>query len=100
MGWRASVSDEELLIILLLQSFHLLTTNMSDITREPYILYHNLFSSCSLMVRLAIAVSKTTKEARPVQFVERQFDIQHKDEVDGFYMCENPTGQVSVTLIK
>ncbi|RJE18768.1 hypothetical protein PHISCL_08898 [Aspergillus sclerotialis] len=72
---------------------------MSDTTQEPYVLCHDLFSSCSLMVRLAIAVSKTAQQGHPVQFVERQFDIQHKDEIDGFYMCkENPTSQVPALI--
>ena len=74
---------------------------MSDTIQELYILYHNLWSSGDLMIRFFLAASKTANQGPPIQFIERQIDVQHKDEIDQYYMSkENPNGQVSATLSK
>lgn len=72
------------------------TDNM-DPKAEPYTLYHNFWSSCSLMLRLSLFLSQGPGSSEPVSFKETEIDIQHGGQIDEDFMCNvNPRGQVGV----
>ena len=61
---------------------------------QPYTLYHNPFSLCSLMVRFTLALISQF-EPLPLKLEEREIDIQHGGQLEEFYLCEvNPKGTV------
>ncbi|CAM1500407.1 Fc.00g095690.m01.CDS01 [Cosmosporella sp. VM-42] len=71
------------------------TVPEAKMIEEPYTLYHNLWSSCSLMVRFSIAASSDASSQATCRFVEREVDIQHGAQIDEYFMCSvNPKGQV------
>ena len=64
---------------------------------EPYTLYYNDYSLCSLMVRLTLAFCNDgNKEVEPLDVREQPVDIQHGGQLEEEYLCDvNPKGTVS-----
>ena len=62
----------------------------------PYVLYHNHFSICSIMVRYTIAVMGAPKNPESEILIQVQvIDIFHEEQLSEHYLCEiNPLGQV------
>ena len=72
-----------------------LTSGAASATKEHYILYHNFWSSCSLMVRFSLAASRVAHPGVSFPYVEQEIDIQHGAQNDEFYVCRvNSKGQV------
>ena len=64
-------------------------------SQEPYALYYNDYSLCSLMVRFTLALSKNFR-GQQIGVEEIVVDIQHGGQLTEFYLCEvNPKGTVS-----
>lgn len=61
----------------------------------PHVLYHNFWSSCSLMARFSIAASLDASPRDPFIHTEQQIDIQHGGQLAEDFICNvNPKGQV------
>lgn len=61
---------------------------------EPYILYHNHYSLCSLMVRFTLALCKEQGDW-PLTVEEHKINIQHGGQLSEDYLCNvNPNGTV------
>ena len=66
------------------------TTN----TRQPYILYYNQYSVCSLMVCLTLAFARCNNNRFP-DIKEKSVDIQRRGQLEEYYLCDiNPRGTV------
>src|SRR5256885_3422319 len=69
------------------------TSNGQD---KPYVLYHNLYSICSIMVRYTLAVKGAPQKPAAAMVVkEQEVDIFHGAQLDEQFLLEiNPRGQV------
>lgn len=62
---------------------------------NPYTLYYNDYSICSIMVRYTISLCERLRKDCPIQIEQRVIDIQHGGQLTEFYLCEvNPKGTV------
>jgi hypothetical protein len=79
--------------------FHIImaTKSASNDQNTPYVLYHNTYSICSLMVRYTLAVRGTPHSpAAAITVDEQMVDIFHEAQLDeDFLLNVNPKGQVS-----
>ncbi|KAJ4535526.1 hypothetical protein HRR80_006004 [Exophiala dermatitidis] len=67
---------------------------------NPYTLYYNDYSICSIMVRYTISLCERLRKDCPIQIEQRVIDIQHGGQLTEFYLCEvNPKGTVPVLTI-
>jgi glutathione S-transferase len=53
--------------------------------KEPFTLYHNYWSSCSLMVRLALELGKQNPK---VPVVLKAIDIQHGGQLEESFIAD------------
>jgi hypothetical protein len=85
--------------LLLEDYFHIImaTKSASNDQNTPYILYHNTYSMCSLMVRYTLAVRGAPHSPAAAMTVDEQMlDIFHEAQFDeDFLLNVNPKGQVS-----
>ncbi|KAH8814838.1 hypothetical protein F5884DRAFT_841009 [Xylogone sp. PMI_703] len=65
---------------------------------ETYILYHNHYSLCSLMVRFTLALCKEQGEREgSLRVEEHEVNIQNGGQLSEYYLCDvNPYGTVPV----
>jgi hypothetical protein len=77
------------------------TKSASNDQNTPYVLYHNTYSICSLMVRYTLAVRGTPHSPAAAMTVDEQMvDIFHEAQLDeDFLLNVNPKGQVSTQRI-
>jgi hypothetical protein len=66
----------------------------------PYVLYHNLWSICSIMVRYTLAVKGAPHDSAAAMVVqEQEVDIFNGAQFAEKYLLEvNPKGQVRIPL--
>jgi hypothetical protein len=65
--------------------------------KPAFVLWHNTYSICSIMVRYTIKLRGTPRSpASEMTFEEREVDIFHDEQLEESFFCEvNPKGQVS-----
>jgi hypothetical protein len=56
--------------------------------KEPFTLYHNYWSSCSLMVRLALELGKQNPNVPEVPVVLKAIDIQHGGQLEESFIAD------------
>jgi hypothetical protein len=63
-----------------------------------YVLYHNRFSICSMMVRYTLASrGEATDQGVDIVVEEREVDLYHGEQLKEEFLCEiNRKGQVSM----
>lgn len=68
----------------------------------PYVLYHHLWSICSIMVRYSLAIKGAPRDSAAAMVVEEQeVDIYNGAQLAEKYLLEvNPKGQVRIPLQK
>ena len=71
---------------------------MADPKEKIYILYHNFYSVCSIMVRYTLALRGPAEDdASAVLVEEKEVDIFHEEQLTEQFLSEiNPKGQVPV----
>jgi hypothetical protein len=74
------------------------STSVANGPDAPYVLYHNIWSICSTMVRYTLAVrGAPSNSAEAMVIQEQEVDIYNNAQLEEHFLLQvNPKGQVSL----